>query len=523
MATSVTPRDIPEQVRDTAPHRVRVAIIGAGFGGLGTAITLKQAGIDDFVVLERAAELGGTWQVNTYPGAQCDIPSILYSFSFAPNPQWSRLYPLQPEIHRYLHTCAESFGITEHLRLGHELLGAAWDEARQVWVVTTNRGTWEAQSLVGAMGPFSSPSVPDLPGLNTFTGAVFHTAAWNHDHDLSGERVAIIGTGASSVQIIPRIQPIVSSLRVFQRTPTWIMPHPDQPMAGWPQRLFERLPAVSRAARKGLDLLQEALVPGFVYRPGLLKGLAALSRAHLRRQVRDPELREKLLPRYAFGCKRPTFSNAYYPALAQPNVDVVTDGITSVRENGIVTADGTLHEVDAIVMGTGFMMTDNPAFDLLRGRDGRTLAQVWDGNAQAYLGTTITGFPNFYMILGPNSVVYTSQVVTIEAQAAYILACLQAMESHGLASIDVRAEVQRDFVGEMDRGLANSVWNTGGCASYYRNAAGRNFTFYAGFNRTFRKRTSKADLSNYLTTRIGNPASARSSNDTTPGETVRTA
>lgn len=496
-------------------RRVRVAIIGAGFGGLGTAMRLKQSGIDDFVILERAAEVGGTWQANTYPGAQCDIPSILYSFSFAPNPKWSRLYPLQPEIHDYLRDCARNFGLVPHLRLRHEVLDAVWDERDQCWTVVTDRGTWQAQVLVGAMGPFSEPAVPSLPGLESFGGHVFHTASWNHGHDLTGERVAIIGTGASAVQIVPRIQPKVAELTVFQRTPTWILPHPDQPMTGWPRRLFERLPLVQRLARTGVDLLQESLVPGFVYRPGLLKGMELLGRAHLRHQVRDPELRSALTPDYTFGCKRPTFSNSYYPALTKPNTEVVTSGIREVRPNGIVTADGAVHEVDTIILGTGFRTTDNPAFDRLRGRGGRRLSEVWDGDASAYLGTTISGFPNFFFLLGPNSVVYTSQVVTIEAQVAYLLSCLRQMDDHALASIEVRPEVQRAFVDKVDHRLRTSVWNSGGCSSYYLNDAGRNHVFFPGFNRLFKARTRTAALADYQLVRAEKAPHGNGSDSTT--------
>lgn len=478
-------------------YRVRVAIIGAGFGGLGTAMMLKRAGINDFVVLERAAEVGGTWEVNTYPGAQCDIPSILYSFSFAPNPEWSRLYPLQPEIKDYLRRCTEEFGLVPHLRMEHEVLDACWDDTVQEWTVVTSEGTWQAQVLVGATGPFSEPAIPDLPGLDCFQGKVFHSAGWDHEHDLAGERVAVIGTGASGVQIIPRVQPVVGELTVFQRTPTWIMPHPDRRMTKFEQGLFKRFPIMQRVVREGLDLMQEALVPGLVHRPGLLKGMELLARAHLRRQVRDRDLRAKLTPTYAFGCKRPTFSNTYYPALTQPNVDVVTEGIEQVGENGIVTTDGTLHEVDTIIMSTGFRMTDNPVFNRIRGRGGHSLNEVWKGDAQAFLGTTISGFPNFFFLLGPNSVVYSSQVVTIEAQVAYILSCLRQIEKQRLSSIDVRSEVQQSFVDEVEHGLRNSVWNVGGCSSYYLNDAGRNFVFYPGFNRGFRSRTRKADLADY--------------------------
>ncbi|MBP2324430.1 cation diffusion facilitator CzcD-associated flavoprotein CzcO [Kibdelosporangium banguiense] len=433
---------------------------------------------------------------------RCDIPSILYSFSFAPNPRWSRLYPYQPEIRDYLRRCAEDFGIVPHLRLRHEVLDARWDDATEVWRIRTDRGDWTAQVLVGAIGPFSEPATPDLSGLSRFDGVTFHSSGWNHEHDLAGRRVAVIGTGASAVQIIPRLQPMVERLTVFQRTPTWIMPHLDRPVNGWPRRVLDRVPGALRAARTGLDLVQEALVPGLVYRPWLLRGVTAVARAHLRRQVRDSQLRAKLTPTYAFGCKRPTFSNAYYPALSQRNVDVVTEPISEVRPAGIVTGDGAEHQVDTIVFGTGFRTTDHPGFARLHGRDGRSLAEVWDGGPRAHLGTTVAGFPNFFLLLGPNSVVYTSQVVTIEAQVAYILSCLNGMERAGLSTIEVLEEVQREFVRQVDHGLRRSVWNTGGCRSYYLDSSGRNFVFYPGFNRRFRARTRQVDLTDYRVSRV---------------------
>lgn len=484
----------------SAVNHARIVIIGAGFGGIGAAIRLKRAGFDDFVVLERAEDVGGTWQANTYPGAQCDIPSILYSFSFAPKADWSRLYPLQPEIQRYLASCVEDFGITPHLRLRTDVTEARWHETDQRWQVNTREGTWNAQILIGAMGPFSAPAEPALPGLDRFSGALFHSSAWDHERDLSGKRVAVIGTGASGVQIIPKLQPLAASLTVFQRTPTWIMPHPDRSMNGWPQRLFRRSALAQRAVRTGMDLLQESLVPGLVHQPALLKGMEALGRAHLYAQVRDPQLREKLTPHYSFGCKRPTFSNAYYPALASPNTEVVTSSIRDVDERGITTADGHHHELDAIVLATGFKTTDHPMFDHVHGADGQTLGEVWAGDPQAHLGTTISGFPNFFFILGPNSVTYTSQVITIEAQVDYILSCLRAMDRRDLSSIDVTPEAQQAFVRRMDRGLRRSVWNNGGCSSYYLSETGRNFVFYPGFNRQFLARTRTVDLGDYHAT-----------------------
>lgn len=488
----------------------RICIIGSGFGGLGMAMQLKKHGIDDFVILERAGEVGGTWQANTYPGAQCDIPSLLYSFSFAPNPNWTRLYPLQPEIKAYLTKCAQDYDLVRHIRFDTDVQDSVWDEEHQLWRMYTCAGEFSAQILVGALGPFSEPAIPDLPGLASFGGTVFHSTTWEHDHDLTGARVGVIGTGASAVQFIPEVQPIAAELTVFQRTPTWILPHPDRPLGVVPKQVFRRAPLVQQLLRRALNTMQEALVPGFVYEPRLLKSLALLGRAHLRRQVRDPELRAKLTPTFAFGCKRPTFSNRYYPALAAANTTVVTDGIREVTPRGIVTADGTEHELDTIIFGTGFRMADNPAFEKVHGVDGRSLAEVWaGGNTAAYLGTTIAGFPNFFMLLGPNSVVYTSQVVTIEAQVRYVLDALQAMERDGLASIDVRADVQQEFVAQMDARLAGSVWNAGGCSSYYLSESGRNFTFWPGFVFTFLRRTQRIDLGDYVTRKAAAPIPAR--------------
>lgn len=493
MATSTDP------ATGASSNHVRVAIIGSGFGGLGTAIRLKQSGIDDFIVFERAKELGGTWQVNTYPGAQCDIPSMLYSFSFAPNPEWTRLYPLQPEIKAYLHKCADDFGVTPHVRLEHTVESAAWDDESTVWRVSTTSGDWTADVLVGAIGPFSEPSVPDLPGLDDFDGAVFHSSSWDHAHDLAGERVAVIGTGASAVQFIPKVQQVAGQVTVFQRTPTWILPHPDRPLSKRTRAFLRRVPSAQKAGRKLLDLGQESLVPGFVHKPALLKGMAAVGRWHLKRQVSDPKLRADLSPTYQVGCKRPTFSNAYYPALAAPNVDVVTSGIREVTATGVVAQDGTHHEVDTIIFGTGFRVSDHPGFHAIKGRDGTTLGDVWAGGEMAaHLGTTVSGFPNFFMILGPNSVVYTSQVVTIEAQVQYVLDALHAMDRNGIASIDVRPEVQQKFIDDTDHALRNSVWNSGGCRSYYLSPTGRNVTFWPGFNWQFRRRTRHIDLAEYI-------------------------
>ncbi|OBB75893.1 NAD(P)/FAD-dependent oxidoreductase [Mycobacterium sp. 852014-52144_SCH5372336] len=472
-----------------ADKHFRVGIIGAGFGGLGTAIRLKHAGEHDFVVFERDTDVGGTWHANTYPGAQCDIPSVLYSFSFAPNPHWTRLYPHQPEIKRYLQDCVERFGIDEHLRMGHDVTEAKWIEGAQLWRITTAHGaTYTASVLVGASGPFSQPHRPDIDGLDSFTGPVLHSAQWDHGCELSGKRVAVVGTGASGVQLIPKLQSIVDTLVVFQRTPTWIMPHPDRPLPASVQRTFSRIPLLQKALRSAVGVAQELMVPGLVYRPALLRTAEAIARRHLRRQVNDSRLRETLTPHYRFGCKRPTFSNKYYPALAADNCVVETSPITGVTANGVHTSAGTHHEVDAIVLATGFTLTGNDSFTRIHGRDG-TLAEVWAReDMTAHLGTVIAGFPNFYMILGPNSVVYTSQVVTIEAQVDYLLGALDLMRRRNLRTLEVRPEVQNAFVTDVNHKLRRSVWNTGGCSSYYLSPSGRNITFWPGFVFSFQHR-----------------------------------
>ncbi|MEB3031885.1 flavin-containing monooxygenase [[Mycobacterium] nativiensis] len=486
----------------------QVGIIGAGFGGIGTAIRLKQSGNNDFVVLERAPEAGGTWQANTYPGAQCDIPSALYSFSFAANPDWTRLYPLQSEIKSYLEACVKRYGIAGHLRFGADVAEATWNDDSQLWHVTTAGGQrYTFSTLVAATGPFSQPNTPEFDGMDDFTGPVLHSARWDHSCDLTRKRVAVIGTGASAVQLIPQIQPAANRLVVFQRTPTWIMPHPDQPIRPSVRRAFRRWPMLQSALRRMVHLLQEMMVPALVYRPALVKPFEALGRWHLRHQVADPMLRETLTPRYAFGCKRPTFSNKYFPALAAPNTVVETAGIECITASGIKTRDGRHHELDAIILATGFNIVDNEFFTRVRGRDGRTLAETWSRDGlQTHLGTCITGFPNFYTILGPNSAIYTSQVVTIEAQVAYIMSALDLMARRNLRSIEVRDEIQQHFVNRADRILEGSVWNSGGCSSYYLGRDGRNFTFWPGFAFTFQNRMRRVRPGDFVVRLAGRPA-----------------
>ncbi|HEX6117711.1 MAG TPA: NAD(P)/FAD-dependent oxidoreductase [Solirubrobacterales bacterium] len=477
----------------------RVAIIGSGFSGLGMAIRLRQEGIEDFVVLERAGELGGTWRDNTYPGCQCDIPSALYSYSFAPNPEWSRFYPLQAEIRDYLRRCATDFGVLPKIRFDTDVTAAEWDEGERRWRLGTSSGSLSADVLVSAMGGLTEPADPDIPGLDSFEGTRFHSAAWNHDHDLFGERVASIGTGASAVQYVPEIQPRAGRLHVFQRTPSWVMPDPDRRVTDVERRLWRRFPATQRALRNALYLAHESTVIGTIVNRRLSSGLEAIARRHLRSQVADPGLREKLTPSYTIGCKRITMSNTYYRALTQPNAELVTDPIAEIRPRSIVTADGAEREIDTLILGTGFRVFDNPAFARVRGRGGRSLADAWNGSPRAYLGSTIAGFPNLFLLVGPNSAGgYNSIIFTTEAHINYALAAIRAMDARGIGSVEVRTEVYDGFAREADERLASSVWNEGGCASWYFDGNGRNAVWWPGFTWRLWQRTRRFDPADYV-------------------------
>jgi cation diffusion facilitator CzcD-associated flavoprotein CzcO len=484
--------------------RVRVAIVGAGFGGLGAAIRLKQRGIDDFVVLEREDAVGGTWCVNTYPGCQCDIPSNLYSFSFAPNPSWSRTFPTQPEIWDYLRECTERYGITPHLRLGTEVTGADWDDEAAVWRIETSRGPLAADVVIAAPGGLSAPAVPDLPGLERFEGPAFHTARWDHDVDLRGKRVAVVGTGASAIQVVPRVQPEVERLHVFQRTPPWIMPHPDRPVSPRERWLFRRFPALQRLARGAIYWALEMRGIGFTVDPRVLKLAERIADRHRRKQVPDPELRRKLTPEYRMGCKRVLLSDDYYSALTRPNVDLVTDGIAEVRAHSVVTADGTEREVDAIVFGTGFKVHDHPMFELVRGRDRTSMAEAWQGSPQAYLGTSVAGFPNLFLLVGPNTGLgHNSIVFIIESQLRYVLGALDSMDRRDAATVEVRPDVQEEFNAELQDRSRGTVWTEGGCSSWYLDRNGRNATLWPGFSWSFHRATRHFDPESYVFGGIG--------------------
>lgn len=368
-------------------EHVRVAVIGSGFGGLGAAVRLRREGITDFLVLERAGSVGGTWRDNSYPGCACDVPSHLYSFSFAPNPDWPRTFSGQQHIRAYLEHVADTFGLRPHIRLDHEVTVMRWDNDELHWVIeTANGATITADAVVSATGPLSDPKLPDIPGLADFPGKVFHSAQWDHDYDLSGKRVAVVGTGASAIQIVPEIQPKAGRLTLFQRTPPWVMPRMDRAISGAEKWLHRALPFTATARRGLLWGIRELQVGAFTKHPNQLGLVESIAKSNMARAIKDPALRAKLTPSYRIGCKRILLSNAYYPALAQPNVDVVASGLSEVRGSTLVGSDGSETEADVIILGTGFHVTDMPIASRVVGADGITLAESWKDEMQALRG-----------------------------------------------------------------------------------------------------------------------------------------
>ena len=471
-------------------------VIGTGFAGLGMAIQLKRDGRQDFVVLEKADSVGGTWRDNSYPGCACDIQSHMYSFSFAQNPDWSRSFSYQPEIREYLEKVTDDYGVRRYITFGVEVTGAHWDADESRWHVTTGSGdTYVARFLVSGIGGLHIPNVPALPGIQNFAGPSFHSARWDHDLDLTGKRVAVVGTGASAIQFIPRIAPDVAQLTVFQRTPPWIMPKPDHAMPGWAKRLFRVVPGAQRAYRNLLYWLLEARAIGFNGRPGLMKLVQRIALRHMHKTITDPALRAKLTPDYVMGCKRALIANDYYPALNRDNVDLVTDGIAEVRAEGIVDTNGVLHPADVIIYGTGFHVTD--AFDYLdiTGVGGRDLAKDWRTNGiRTHLGITVAGYPNLFFLLGPNTALgHNSVVFMIESQIRYVAAAMALADREGAEALDTKPSAQARFQSDIQRRLVKGIWTQGGCTSWYLDAHGVNRTIWPGFTWRYWLRTRRVD------------------------------
>ncbi len=484
-------------------QHVHVAIIGAGFGGLGAAIRLTRELTTDVLVFEQAADVGGTWQANTYPGCACDVPSHLYSYSFALNPQWTRSFSGQAEIWDYLRACVDRYGLREHLRLGHQVRAVSWDEERNRWLVDTSRGDYSANIVISAVGPLSEPAIPKLPGLETFAGTAFHSARWNHDHDLTGRRVAVIGTGASAIQFVPELQRRVARLVVFQRTAPWIMPRRNRVIGRAAHRLYRGCPPVQRFIRGAVYWTAELSAAAFLH-PPLMRVGQAVARRHLARSVPDETLRARLVPDYTMGCKRVLLSNDYLPALGRDNVTLVTEPIREITPDSVVTADGTEHRVDTLVFGTGFHVTEQSWARFIRGRGGQTLAEAWAGSPKAYLGTTVAGFPNLFLLLGPNTGLgHNSVVFMIEAQLDHIMSALRHLDRAGAATVEPKPAAQAAFVSEVDARMRGTVWLRGGCHSWYLDATGRNSTIWPSFSWRYRRRARRFDPAAYEVTSAG--------------------
>ncbi len=485
------------------PQKVDHLIIGAGFGGLAAAIKLDEAGETDFVVIEKDSDVGGTWHINTYPGAECDVPSQLYSFSFALNPDWSKVYSPQQEIWEYTRRVAEESGTLDRFVFETAVRDAVWDADLQRWKVTVEgpQGLREyaARTVISAAGGLSEPRLPEIEGIESFAGEVFHSARWDHDVDLAGKRIAVIGTGASAVQIVPELQQVAGHLDVYQRTPNWIIPRNEREFTGLEKAVFRHVPGAQRLARSVVYGTLEARVPAFAKFPQAMRAVEMQGKRNIAKGIKDLELREKVTPGYRAGCKRILISNKWYPALDADNVDLITDGITRITPTGIVTADGTERPIDVLVIATGFYVTEPPMAKHVTGRDGRTLADLWDEQGMAaYKGTTIHGFPNFFQLVGPNTALgHSSIIFIIESQVKYVVDAARTLRRKGLGAVEPTRAAQDDWVADIRRKMRPTVWQTGGCASWYLDKFGNNTTLWPGQTFTFRGHLSQFDIEKY--------------------------
>ena len=472
---------------------MRVLIVGAGFGGIGAAIELQRHGFTDVTILDHAPGLGGTWRHNSYPGAACDVPSHLYSFSFAQRRDWSRLCSPQQEILDYLHDVAARFGVDRLVVPDTRVTSCDWDDAQHVWRTTSDDGrSWESDAIIIATGQLHQPAYPAVEGLDRFKGHSFHSAHWDHEYDLRGRRVAVIGTGASAVQFVPEIAEQAQRLVVFQRTGNWFLPRRNRPYPPLVKWAIEHVPGVQAFRRRFMFNYGESLTL-MIRHPRTWGRLGhARSSAFMRWQVKDPELRRRLWPDYTFGCKRVLFSSAFLPALQRPNVDVVTDPIASLSERGVVTADGTEHEVDCVIYGTGFRTNDFMFPMAIRGAGGEQLAEVWARGAHAHLGMTVPGFPSMFVMYGPNTNTSGGSIIVyLEAQAAYIRQGLEQLRRRGATAIEVRPEVEAASDAEVQRSFAGTAWTQ--CDSWYRNPDGRVVANWPRYMRDYLDETRELD------------------------------
>lgn len=477
----------------------RIVIIGTGFGGLGMAIRLKREGIHSFTILEKAEGLGGTWRDNDYPGAACDVQSHLYSFSFERNPSWSRMFAPQREIKAYMERCAEKYGLHPHFRFGAEVTAARFEEASNEWTLTLASGEQlTADMVVTATGGLSRPAYPRIPGIEKFEGKMFHSARWDHSYALEGKEVGVVGTGASAIQFVPQIAPRSKQLHLFQRTPPWVLPKPDRAIGAREQAVYGLLPFVQWLYRVLIYWLLELRVLGFAVHPKLMAFPQRMALAYLARTVADPVLRAKLTPSYTIGCKRILMSNEYLQSLAQPNVEVVDTAIREITRDGVITRDGKHRRLDALILGTGFQVADMAAPFEIRGRRGIDLKAHWGDAAEAYLGTTVAGFPNLFFMTGPNTGLgHSSMIFMIESQIEHILGCVREVGRRGARTVEVREDVQRRYTDGLQAKLRSSVWQSG-CASWYQSASGKNTVLWPTFTFSFRRITRRVRAEDFV-------------------------
>ncbi|MEU2038078.1 flavin-containing monooxygenase [Nocardia niwae] len=481
-------------------HTLDVAVIGGGFAGIGTAIRLKQRGIHDFAIFERGAAIGGTWRDNTYPGAACDIPSRLYSYSFAPNPNWSRTYSGSNEILGYIEAMAAEFRLGPHIRFGHNISGIAFDEQAGVWEISVegHAEPIRARAVVLASGPLANASFPDIRGIETYRGHKIHSARWDHEYDFTGKRVAVVGTGASAVQIIPELVDKAASVKVFQRTPGWVLPRVDRRTNGLTKELYRRVPAAEQLARRAWFYGHESVALGVVWNTPLTRVVELVGKAQLRRQVKDPWLRRQLTPDFRAGCKRLLMTDDYYPALQRDNCKLITWPIARISERGIRTAEGIEHQADCIVFATGFDVSKTGSPVPVVGRDGRNLAEEWSRGAFAYKSVAVSGYPNLFFTFGPNSGPgHNSALVYMEAQIDYLVGAIGVILDRDLRMLDVRRDRQDRYNAAIQRKLSATTWNSG-CRSWYLTEDGFNATMYPGFATQYVHQLRAVDLDDYL-------------------------
>ncbi|MCS4297883.1 NAD(P)-binding domain-containing protein [Acinetobacter guillouiae] len=480
-----------------AVHIYDTIVVGAGISGIAAAYKMNQAGYNDYVVLEKASRVGGTWRDNNYPGCGCDVPSALYSFSFSPSHKWSHLFAKQPEILSYLEEVVEKYDLGEKIEFNNELISAKWDETQHIWHLETSKGQYQAKTVIFTTGPITEPALPKLKGIESFKGEMFHSARWNHDYDLTGKRVAVIGTGASAIQFIPQVQPLAKQLIVFQRTAPWVLPKADMELNETAKGIISRFPIIQQTWRNSIAQILNGINFG-LRNPKVLEPVNFLSKQLLKLQIKDETLRKAVTPNFTIGCKRLLFANNYYPALQQDNVNLIAHGLVEIDGNTVVAANGERHDVDVIIWGTGFEVSHPPIGKRVYDSNGQVLAERWKNSSpEAYLGASIEHVPNAFLVLGPNILVYDSFIGIAEAQVGYIVDGLLKMREQKFTRFEIKADVLAQHNKRLQKHLKTTVFNAGGCKSYYLDENGRNFAAWPWSLQQLRNQLKQLDLNHY--------------------------